>query len=34
MGTRVLNFDKVGPTGELHDMMKHLINVLQLVFNV
>ena len=31
MGTRVLNFDNVGPSGELHDMMQELINVLLLI---
>ena len=30
MGTRVLNFDNIGPSGELHDMVKELINVLLL----
>ena len=30
MDTRVLNFDNVGPNKELHDMMKKLMNVLQL----
>ena len=30
MGTRVLNFDNFGPSGELHDMVKKLMNVIQL----
>ena len=30
MGTRVLNFDNVGPSGELHDKVKELFNVLLL----
>ena len=29
MGTRVLNFDNVGPSGELHDKVKELY-----IFNV
>ena len=29
MGTRVLNFDNVGPSGELHDV-KELFNILLL----
>ena len=29
-GTRVQNFDNVGPSGELHDMVNTLFNVLQL----
>ena len=28
MGTRMLHFDNVGPSGELHDMVKGLFNVL------
>ena len=30
MGTRVLNFDNVGPSGELHDKVKGLFKVLLL----
>ena len=30
MGTRVLNFDNVEPSGELHDKVKGLLNVLLL----
>ena len=30
MGIRVLNFDDVGPSRRLHDMVKELINVIQL----
>ena len=30
MGTRVLNFDNVGPIGELHGMVRELNNVLLL----
>ena len=32
MDTRVLNFDNVGPIGELHDKVKELFNVLLLFF--
>ena len=28
MSTRVLNFDDVGPSGELHDIVKELFNIL------
>ena len=31
VGTRMLNFDNVGPSGELHDIVKELFNIL-LVF--
>ena len=35
MGTRMLNFDNVGPSGELHDIVKELFNTLLLfLFNV
>ena len=35
MGTLVLNFDNVGPSGELHDIVKELYNILLLfLFNV
>ena len=35
MGTRVLIFDNVGPSGELHDIVKELFNILLLfLFNV
>ena len=27
MGTRVLNFDDVRPSGELHDIVKELFNI-------
>ena len=30
MGTQVLNFDNVGPSGELHDKVKELFTVLLL----
>ena len=34
MGTRVLNFYNVGPSGKLHDSVKKLFNILQLfLFN-
>ena len=34
MGTRVLNFDNIGPSGELHVIVKELFNVLLLfLFN-
>ena len=31
MGTRVLNLDNVGMSGELHDTVKELFNVLKLI---
>ena len=31
MGTRVLNFDSVGPSEELHDIVKELFNALLLL---
>ena len=34
MGTRVLNLDNVGMSGELHDKVKELFNVLLLILKV
>ena len=34
MGTRVLNLDNVGMSGELHDKVKELFNILLLILNV
>ena len=34
MGTRVLNLDNVGMSGELHNKVKGLFNVLLLIFRL